>query len=74
MINSPLSTVDPASLDLAWSKDPNLMVVADVELVVDKLQRDRLTFLANPEAVKKQRSKKTSAADANVNSIEDLGL
>lgn len=72
--SSPLATVDPNSLDFIWAKDPNLMTQQDVERVVDKLQADRVKFLQNPEAVKKQRGKKVSIADTTISSIDDLGL
>ena len=72
--SSPLATVDPNSLDSIWAKDPNLMTPDEVARIVDRLQQTRLQFLNNPEAVKKQRSKKTSIADAQINSLDDLGL
>jgi len=64
--------VQSDSLELIWSRDPNLLNVEDVKKIVAKLQADRQRFLLEPEKVKKQRGKSTDST--GIKSIEDLGL
>ena len=46
---SPLSEVDPHSLDVLFAKDPTELSDSEIEKIVAKLEDDRLKFMANPE-------------------------
>lgn len=67
---SPLSLVNPKSLNELFNTSPDELTDAEVAVIVAKFQADRLLFLANP--AKKAGAKKV-AADLNM-SIDDLGL
>jgi len=48
--SSPLSQVDPKSLDLYFATDPNELTDEQVAIVVERLEADRMKFMAAPEA------------------------
>ena len=47
---SPLSQVDPNSLDLYFATQPEDLPDEAIDLIVERLQRDRLTFMVNPDS------------------------
>lgn len=69
-MTSPLSQVNPESLDYLFNQDPLTMTDETVGKIVDALRADRARFLAQPD---KPAKTKKQAADLNV-SLEDLGL
>lgn len=42
--------MDPKSLDLYFAKDPSELTDAEVALIVERLEADRLKFMQNPDA------------------------
>src|SRR5215471_18679713 len=48
--HTPLSQVDPQSLDIYFAKHPEDLSDEEVALIVERLSADRLKFMANPEA------------------------
>jgi hypothetical protein len=67
--SSPLSQVNPKSLNELFNTAPDDLTDAEVGAIVAKLQEDRRLFLATPP---KAKSKKV-AADLNM-TIDDLGF
>lgn len=49
-LSNPLSQVDPKSLDLYFAKAPEDLTDEEVAIIVERLEKDRLTFMANPDA------------------------
>jgi hypothetical protein len=47
--SSPLSQVDPQSLDLYFAKQPEFLTDEEVAIIVERLEQDRLKFMANPD-------------------------
>jgi hypothetical protein len=51
--------VSPDSLDILFAKDPYILTDADVDAIVERLEADRLKFLAAPEGEpKRERGKR----------------
>jgi hypothetical protein len=48
--SSPLSQVDPKSLDLYFATDPNELTDAQIAVIVERLEADRMKFMASPDA------------------------
>jgi hypothetical protein len=44
-----LSQVDPKSLDLYFAKAPEELTDEEIEIIVKRLEEDRLRFMANPD-------------------------
>lgn len=42
--------MDPKSLDLYFAKAPEDLTDEEVAIIVERLEKDRLTFMANPDA------------------------
>lgn len=68
--SSPLTQVDPKSLNELFNTSPDDLTDEEVAKIVKKLQDDRVLFLATPQ--KKSGTKKV-AADLDLK-IDDLGL
>lgn len=48
--SSPLSQVDPKSLDILFAKDPTELTDAEIEAITERLEADRMKFMQNPDA------------------------
>lgn len=68
--SSPLSQVNPKSLNELFNTSPDELTDEEVAVIVAKFQADRILFLANPT---KKTGPKKVAADLNL-SIDDLGF
>lgn len=67
-MKSPLTEVNPNSLESIFNKDPETLTEDDIRKIVEELRADRERFLSAPRS----NGKKKEAA-ANI-SLEDLGL
>lgn len=82
--SSPLSQVDPNSLDLYFAKSPQDLTDAEVALIVERLSADRLKFMVSPDSngePKKSRSPANLGKKVELPSglstddlLKDLGL
>lgn len=81
--SSPLSQVDPNSLDLYFAKNPQDLTDAEVALIVERLTADRLKFMANPDAGEPKKSRSPANLGKKVelpsglstdDLLKDLGL
>src|SRR5215472_13360677 len=67
--SSPLTQVDPKSLDFLFAKDPNELTDPEIESVVEKLEADRMKFMQNPDSAGEPKKSK-SPADLKTKKIE----
>jgi len=60
--SSPLSQVDPKSLDFLFAKDPTELTDEEIERIVERLEADRIKFMQAPESASEPGKTRSNAS------------